>query len=94
VLPNSNIRGSSSGADFVILTHPDFKSEALRLKAFKEALPDGALSTMVIDSDSLSNEFGFGVPDPVAIRNFILFTQSSQWTIHPKYLLLFGRCEL
>ena len=89
-LPNSNIRGSSSGADFVILTHRDFKSEALRLKAFKEALPDGALSTMVIEADTLFNEFGFGAPDPVAIRNFILFTQSSQWTIHPKYLLLLG----
>jgi hypothetical protein len=85
-LPKSNIRGNSSGADFVIITHPDFKSEALRLKAFK----DGELSTMVIDADTLFNEFGFGAPDPVAIRNFIRFTQSSAWSIHPKYLLLFG----
>ena len=90
VIPNSNIRGSFNGADFIIITHGDFKSEALRLKAFKEALPDGALSTMVIDADTLYNEFGFGAPDPVAIRNFVRFTQSSQWMIHPRYLLLFG----
>jgi hypothetical protein len=89
-LPNSNIRGSSNGADFIIVTHGDFKSEALRLKAFKEAMTDGALSTMVVDVDTLYNEFGFGCPDPVAIRNFMRFTQSSQWTIHPRYLLLFG----
>lgn len=89
-IPNSNLRGGSNGADFIILTHKEFKDQALRLKTFKENLPGGnALTTMVVDVDTLYNEFGFGAPDPVAIRNFMRFTQS-QWTVRPRYLLLFG----
>ncbi|MGE5315413.1 MAG: C25 family cysteine peptidase, partial [Acidobacteriota bacterium] len=68
-LPPSNLHGTGPGAEFIIITHQDFKSEALRLKAHKEALPSGtALSTTVVDVDTIYNEFGNGTPDPTAIR--------------------------
>ncbi|MCX6136662.1 MAG: hypothetical protein NTV54_04100, partial [Ignavibacteriales bacterium] len=53
-IPNTNVRGGTNGADFIILTHKEFKDQALRLKAFKESRPGGnALATMVVDVDTL-----------------------------------------
>ena len=88
-IPNSNLHGAS-GAAFVIITHNDFRSAANRLKVHKESLPAGQkLSTMVVDVDTIYNEFGIGMADPSALRDFIRHA-STQWTVKPKYVLLFG----
>ena len=72
-IPNTNLRGGIPGADFVIVTHHDFVSEALRLAAYKESLPGTvALNTAVVEVDTIYNEFGNGLPDPVAIRDFLI----------------------
>jgi hypothetical protein len=89
-LPSTNLRGMTPGAQFVIITHKDFISEAIKLKNQKENLPGTEkLSTAVIDIDTIYNEFGFGVADPVAIRNFIRYTVNN-WAPAPKYILLIG----
>jgi len=88
-IPNSNIHGFA-GAEFVIISHSEFKSEAQRLKTHKENLPPKKrLSTVVVDIDTIYNEFGIGMPDPVSIRDFLRYA-TTQWTIKPKYLLFFG----
>lgn len=88
-ITNSNYHGYA-GADFVIITHNDFISEALRLKAHKESLPGiKKLSTVVIDVDTLYNEFGIGMPDPTALRDFLRYAVNN-WTVKPKYALFFG----
>ncbi len=89
-IPNTNLRGGISGADFIIITHHDFVSEALRLKAHKESLPGTeALKTVVVEIDSLYNEFGNGLPDPVAIRDFLEYA-TTHWQPAPRYVLFFG----
>ncbi len=89
-IPNSNLRGGISGADFIIITHHDFLPEALRLKAHKESLPGAdALKTAVVEIDTIYNEFGNGLPDPVAIRDFLAYA-TTQWQPSPRYVLFFG----
>ena len=89
-IPNTNLRGGVTGADFVIITHHDFVSEALRLKAHKESLPGTeALNTFVVEVDSIYNEFGNGLPDPVAIRDFLEYA-TTYWQPAPRYVLFLG----
>lgn len=88
-IPNSNLH-ALTGAEFVIITHSDFKNEALRLKKHKESLPGKRrISTVVVDVDTIFNEFGQGMADPTAMRDFLRYAMT-QWTVKPKYLLLFG----
>ncbi|MFA5832639.1 MAG: type IX secretion system sortase PorU [Bacteroidota bacterium] len=88
-IANSNLHGFN-GAEFIIVSHNDFKSEAVRLKNHKENLPGSKkLSTVVVDVDTIYNEFGIGMPDPTAIRDFIRYAFYN-WSIKPKYVLFFG----
>jgi hypothetical protein len=88
-IPTSNLHGFA-GAEFIIITHTEFKSEAVRLKQHKESLAGGRkLSTAVVEVDTVYNEFGLGMPDPVSIRDFLKFA-AEQWTVKPKYVLFFG----
>ncbi len=86
---NSILRGISSGAKFIIITHKDFIPEAERLKAHKESSAQNRVSTVVIDVQHIFNEFSNGIQDVSAIRNF-LKTAYENWTEKPEYVLLFG----
>ncbi|HLP16473.1 MAG TPA: type IX secretion system sortase PorU [Bacteroidota bacterium] len=89
-LPNTNLHGIQSGAQFVIITSHEFLPAAQRLKTHKERLRGrDTLSTIVIEVDSIYNEFGNGMPDPTAIRNFLLYAYQ-RWSVAPLYVLLFG----
>jgi hypothetical protein len=89
-IPNSNLRGTTPGADFVIITHHDFLTQAQQLRDYKQNLPGGdALRTIVVEVDTLYNEFGDGMPDPTAIRDFLKYA-TTQWQVPPKYVLFFG----
>ncbi|MDJ1498829.1 type IX secretion system sortase PorU [Cytophagaceae bacterium DM2B3-1] len=82
---NQNIRASTT-PELLIITHPDFYSEAQRLAAFRTS-HDG-LTTLLITPSQIYNEFSSGKQDISAIRDFIrsLYQQS----INLKYVLLFG----
>ena len=86
-ISNSNLHGITAGAEFIILTPPDFASEAQRLQAHREQLDQMTVS--VVNLDQLFNEFSSGNPDPIAIRDFLKYAQTT-WTIKPQYVLLFG----
>ncbi|MBP9212855.1 MAG: type IX secretion system sortase PorU, partial [Bacteroidetes bacterium] len=88
-LPNSDLH-AMTGAEFIIITHNEFKSEAQRLKQHKESLPGARkITTVVVDVDTIFNEFGAGIPDPTAMRDFLRYARE-HWTTAPKYVLLFG----
>lgn len=88
-ISNSNLHGFS-GAEFIIISPSEFKSEAIRLKNHKENLSlQNRLSTIVVDIDTVYNEFGIGMPDPIAIRDFLRYAVNN-WSVTPKYVLFFG----
>jgi len=84
---NQNLHGLRS-VDMVIVSHPDFLSEARRLAQFRTE--HNGLKVAVVTPEQVYNEFSSGAQDPMAIRNFMryLYDNDAQ-TI--KYLLLFGR---
>ena len=88
-VPNQDLHGSGS-ADMVIVTHPLFLSYAEKLAAIHSVNDD--LVTQIVTTEEIYNEFSGGIPDIVAIRNFLRMKYLRQkGSSHPlKYLLLFG----
>lgn len=76
--------------DFIIVTYPDFVSEANRIAAI-HATNDG-LSSVVVTPAQIYNEFSSGAQDISAIRDFVkmFYDKAATDDEMPKYLLLFG----
>ncbi len=87
---NSNLHGIKDGAKFIIITPKEFEDAANRLKNYRENQADVKISTIVVDVNQIFNEFGCGIHDVSAIRNFIKYAYDN-WTIKPEYVLLFGK---
>lgn len=88
---NQNLHNLST-PDMVIITSPDFKSEAERLATFHRQ--NSGLEVSVVNVSQIFNEFSGGIADVTAIRNFIrlLYRKSmNNNTSKLKYLLLFGK---
>ena len=81
---------SSAPADMIIVTHPLFRSYAEKLAQIH--LNNGEIISQIVTPQQIYNEFSGGIPDIVAIRNFLRMKfQKQKDSAHPlKYLLLFG----
>lgn len=88
-IANQNLHGITNGAEFIIITPKEFKSQADRLKSFKESREQHPIKTIVINLDEIYNEFSAGILDVTAIRDFVKHAYQN-WTIKPTYVLLFG----
>jgi hypothetical protein len=88
-IKNSNLHGSTSGAEYVVIAPKEFLSEAQRLADYRKSSAPDQLSSVVVDIESIQNEFGGGLTDPMALREFCLYA-SQQWAIKPSYICLFG----
>ncbi len=82
-----NLRTSLSGADVIVITHPDFVNSAEKFKEYRSSR-DG-LSVTIVKTTDIYNEFGYGIGDPTAIRDFIAFAFNN-WQVKPRYVLLWG----
>jgi hypothetical protein len=86
---NQNIRGMTTPS-LLIVTHPDFKHEAMRLKAHRES--HSGLSAWVVTTEEVYNEFSGGKQDVTAIRDLAkFFYDKNPGTL--KSVLLFGKCS-
>lgn len=84
---NQNIRGIAA-PNFVIVTYPDFKAEALRLAAHRNTV--NGVSAQVVTTTEVYNEFSSGRQDVTAIRDFAKsLYDKSPGTL--RALLLFGK---
>ncbi len=90
LISNQNIHATTA-KDMIIVTHPQFTDEALRLASFHKSHDN--LNCFVVTPQEIYNEFSSGKQDVTAIRSFMKMfydragTDSSKL---PKYLLLFG----
>jgi len=84
---NQNLHGFKN-VNMVIVSHPNFLSEAKRLAQFRAK--ENGIVVEVVTTEQVYNEFSSGAQDPAAIRNFMryLYDNDSQAI---QYLLLFGR---
>lgn len=79
-----------SNKKLLIVTHPNFKSQADRLAAIHEGL---GTTTHVVTTEQVYNEFSGGSVDPTAIRWFakmFYYRANGNLALMPENLLLFG----
>lgn len=93
VVPNQNLHNIAQ-ADMVIITNPNFLSQAQTLAQAHRDKDN--LTVSVVTTDQVYNEFSSGTPDATAYRwaMKMLYDRalnSGNTTNLPKYLLLFGR---
>ena len=81
----SDWRNFKTGANFVIITHKDFRAAADKLAAARIA---EGLSTVVVDVEDLFDEYAYGTHSVKALREFM--SGAAKWQTRPQYLLLFG----
>lgn len=88
-VPNQNLHGLAQ-ADYLIITHPNFLTEANRLAEFHRTVLGH--SVHVIKVREIYQEFSGGKQDVSAIRDFVrmFYERSTSYTDQPKYLLMFG----
>jgi len=83
----SDLRSSGQGADYIAITHADFRSAAQELAAYRGAQ---RLRTAVVDVQDIYDEFSHGIPDAEAIRSFLSYAYFNWTTPAPAYVVLFG----
>ncbi|MCU1246072.1 MAG: hypothetical protein JWN02_1982, partial [Acidobacteria bacterium] len=76
----------ATGADVVIISHPDFASAADPLVQLRQAQ---GLSVAVVKTDDIYDEFSFGAKEGEAIRAFLAYA-AGHWATPPRYVLLLG----
>lgn len=88
-LTNQNLHASEY-ADMIILSHPLFSGYAARLAGFH--LRNSGIVSLLTTPQEVYNEFSGGVPDIVALRNFVRMKHKLQKDSNRplRYLLLFG----
>lgn len=82
----SQLHSSANRADYVILAYHDFISSVQPLAKLRESQ---GMAVSVIDVDSVYNEFSYGIHDPQAIKDFLMYAQM-HWKHAPHYVLLMG----
>ncbi len=86
---NQNLHGLPQ-ADYLIVSHPDFLSQANRLADLHR---EEGLTVNVVTTEQVFNEFSSGATDACAIRMYAKMfydRAATNTSLRPKYLLLFG----
>jgi hypothetical protein len=86
-ISNQNLHALSS-TQLIIITHPDFEKEADRLASHRQS--KSGVSTSVVTTEEVYNEYSGGKQDLTAIRDFIR-DQYKKPSAILKNVLLFGR---
>ncbi len=81
------IRSETAGSELIIVAPREFSKSANKFKDYRTGR-DG-ISAGIYFTDEIFNEFGSGIADPTAIRDFISYAFYN-WEIKPKYVLLWG----
>lgn len=91
---NSNLRNTASGADYIIITHPNFLNAAERLKNFRlNNFPDSSITNPrveIVDIFQIYDEFSYGLVNPYAVKDFISYAFTNWQTPAPSYIVLLG----
>jgi len=75
-----------SNVEMIIVAHPDFHEQALRLKELHETYDD--IRSVIVTQDQIFTEYSSGKVDVSALRNFFKEIKEKGNTL--KYVLLFG----
>lgn len=82
-----DLRSADIGADYIIISHPDFLGAAQKLADFRRTQ---GLRSLVVSLDDVINEFNEGIYHPIAIKNFLEYTFNHWQPPAPSYVILVG----
>jgi hypothetical protein len=85
--PPSSLRSGTNRADYLLITHRDFRNASELLAAHREA---EELAVLVADADVVYDEFNFGFESPDAIRLFFAYAQESYEPPAARFALIMG----
>lgn len=80
------LSASSNAANYLIITIPEFEEALLPLIDYRT---QQGKQVQVVELEHIYNEFNFGIPHPIAIKNFLQFA-SQHWEVVPTYVVLVG----
>jgi len=83
----STLQSAANKADYILITHPTFSSQAETLAAHRASQ---GLGTVVVDIQDVYDEFGYGVVSPAAIRDFLKYASEFWQAPAPSYVVLLG----
>jgi len=83
----ADLRATTNGADYIIITHGNFYTNVLPLAEHRAVQ---GLRARVIDVQNIYDEFSYGVFDPIAIRDFLAYAYAHWTAPAPAYVLLMG----
>jgi hypothetical protein len=90
----SSLAAAENGADWILITHRDLGWEngdprgwVTNLVALRQAQ---GLRTAVVEVTDIFDEFGYGLPSPLAIKAFLVHAFESWQPPAPRYVLLVG----
>ena len=86
----SRLRTRENGADYIVLTHADFRAAADRLAEWRAAGDRfGPMRAISVDVEDVYDEFSGGLVDPMAIRSFVNYAVDN-WDPAPWFICLMG----
>ncbi len=83
----ADLYSPTNGADYLVVTHRDFYTQALALAAFRS---NDGLRTAVIDVRDVYDLFSYGRQVAEGIRNFVTYAYGHWAAPAPSYLVLLG----
>ena len=79
----------AAGATWLAISHGNFLAQAQQLAAHRSTAAYGGFATYVVDVADVINQYGYGLPLPVAIQNYLQHALTT-WSSAPEYVLLVG----
>ncbi|MCI4669930.1 MAG: C25 family cysteine peptidase [Bacteroidia bacterium] len=87
---NLNSLFQRQGADYVIITHRDLKESAEKYAQYRDTAKTIDLSTTIIYTDEIYDEFSYGSMTPWAIKRFCKYALDN-WSVKPEYFFIWGK---
>lgn len=84
-----NLNPTDGRTEWIAISHSNFITQAQTLANHRANPSYGGLETQVVNIQDVINQYGYGLPIPGAIRNYLTYALSS-WTVAPDYVVLFG----
>lgn len=87
LVETADLRAANNQADYIIITHPDFRESLKPLVEWRESR---GLEVKVVTVVEVYDEFSYGLADPTAIRDFLRYAHEHWARPAPRYVLLVG----
>lgn len=82
----AGLASPTNTAEFVLIAPAFLAAQAEELAAYRRLQ---GLASRVVTVESIYDEFGFGLPSPYSVREF-LSRAYTNWTVRPRYVALIG----